>query len=109
MFTSGLTRLNKNGEVLRMKTGLGGHRSEVSWMIKSVHDLIQSNRRVTVNDIARTLSLSVGTAHRIAQDDLGHSKVSCPWVPKMLTVEHRGGSSCPSSVSAVMKRMVMSF
>ena len=31
-------------------------------VIKSVNDLIQSNRRVTVNDIARTLSLSVGKA-----------------------------------------------
>ena len=58
-------------------------------VIKSVNDLIQSNRRVTVDDIARTLSLSVGTAHKIVHDDLGYSKVSCRWVPKMLTVEHK--------------------
>ena len=57
-------------------------------VIKSVNDLIQSNRRVTVDDIARTLSLSVGTAHKIVHDDLGYSKVSCRWVPKMLTAEH---------------------
>ena len=58
-------------------------------VIKSVNDIIQSNRRVTVDDTARTLSLSVGTAHKIVHDDLGYSKVSCRWVPKMLTAEHK--------------------
>ena len=58
-------------------------------VIKSINDLIQSNRRVIVNDIARTLSLSVETAHKIVHDDLGYSKVSCWWVPKMLTAEHK--------------------
>lgn len=58
-------------------------------VIESVNDLIQSDRRVTVDDIARTLSLSVGTAHKIVHDDLGYSKVSCRWVPKMLTAEHK--------------------
>ena len=56
---------------------------------KSVNDLIQSNRRVTVDDIARTLSSSVGTAQKIVHDDLGYSKVSCQWVSKMLTAEHK--------------------
>ena len=58
-------------------------------VIKSVNDLIQSDRRVTVDDIARSLSLSVGTAHKIVHDDLAYSKVSCRWVPKMLTPEHK--------------------
>ena len=58
-------------------------------MIKSVNNLIQTNRRVTVDDIARTLRLYVGTAHKIAHDDLDYSKVSCRWVPKMLTAEHK--------------------
>ena len=58
-------------------------------VIESVNDLIQSDRRVTVDDITRTLSLSVGTAHKIVHNDLGYSKVSCWWVPKMLTSEHK--------------------
>ena len=79
-------------------------------VIKSVNDLIQSKRRVTVDDIARTLSLSDGTGYKIVHHELHSSKVSCRWVPKMLTAStSRGGSSCPSSVSAVMKRIVMSF
>ena len=59
-------------------------------VIESVNDLIQSDRRVTLDDIARTLSLrvSVGTAHKIVHD-LGYSKTSCRWVPKMLTPEHK--------------------
>ena len=58
-------------------------------VIKSVNDLIRSNRRVTMDNIARTLSLSVGTEHKIVHDDLGYSKVSCWWDPKMLSAEHR--------------------
>ncbi|XP_042150143.1 histone-lysine N-methyltransferase SETMAR-like, partial [Ixodes scapularis] len=58
-------------------------------VIESVNDLIQSDRRVTEDGIARTLSLSVGTAHKIVHDDLGYSKVSSRWVPKMLTAEHK--------------------
>ncbi|CAN7949525.1 unnamed protein product [Ixodes pacificus] len=44
---------------------------------------------MTVDGIARTLSLSVGTAHKIVHDDLGYSKVSSRWVPKMLTAKHK--------------------
>ena len=58
-------------------------------VIESVNDLIQSDRKVTVDDIARTLSLSVGTARKILHDDLGYLKVSCRWVPKMLNPEHK--------------------
>ena len=79
-------------------------------VIKSVNDLIQSNRRVTVDDIARTLGLSFGTAHKIVHDNLGYSKISCRWCQRcLLQNTNREGSSCPSSVSAVKKRMAMSF
>ena len=52
---------------------------------QSVNDLIQSDRRVTVDGIAMalTLSISVAAAHKIVHDDLGYSKVSCRWMPKM--------------------------
>ena len=50
-------------------------------VIKTVNDLIQSNRRVTVDEIARTLSIFVETAHKIVHDDFGYSNVSCRWVP----------------------------
>ena len=65
------------------------YRSEAPEEIESANDLIQFDRRVTVDDIARTLSLSLGTAHKIVHDDLGYSKVSCRRVPKMLTPEQK--------------------
>ncbi|BFZ15149.1 hypothetical protein BsWGS_18188 [Bradybaena similaris] len=40
-------------------------------VIESVNDLIQSDRRVTVDDIARTLSLSVGTRKEQTHGSLG--------------------------------------
>ena len=79
-------------------------------VIESVNDLIQSDKRVTVDDIARTLSLSVGTEQKLFHDDLGYLKVSCRWVPKMLTPEHKQREpSCPSRLSAAMRKMVISF
>jgi len=58
-------------------------------MIKAVDDTIQSNRRVKVENIAHSLNISVGIAHESIHKDLSYSKVSCRWVPKMLTQEHK--------------------
>ena len=41
-------------------------------MIKLVNDLIQFNRNVAADDIAKTLSLSVGTEHKIVHDEHGY-------------------------------------
>ena len=65
-------------------------------VIKSVNNIIQSNRRVTVDAIAMNLSISVGTAQKIVHDDLGYSNVSCRWVPV------QSNQSCPvHSVQAI--------
>jgi len=45
-------------------------------LMKSVNGLVLSNRRVTVDDIAWTLSLSFGTAYKIVHDDIGYCKVN---------------------------------
>ena len=42
-----------------------------------------------VENIAHSLNISVGKAYEIILKDLGYPKVSCRWVPKMLTQEHR--------------------
>ena len=39
-------------------------------MINSVHDTIQSNRRVKVKNIVQSLNISVGIAHKIFYKDL---------------------------------------
>ena len=68
-------------------------------MIKSVDDTIQSDRRVKVEDIAHILNISVGIAHEIIHKNRGYSKVSCRWVPKMLTQEHKQKSRVVPAVS----------
>ena len=79
-------------------------------VIESVNDLIQSDRRVTVDDIARTLSLSAGTAHKIVVITLATGRSAAGGCQRcLLQSTNGGGSSCPSSVFPAMKRMVMSF
>ena len=58
-------------------------------MIKSVDDIIQSNRRVKAEDVAYSLNISIRIAHKIIHYNPGYSKVSCCWVPKMLTEKHK--------------------
>ena len=76
MFTSGLNCLKKDREVLRMKTGLGKIEVRSHEVIKSVNDLIQSNRTVTVDDIAKAFSLSVGQYTKLSMMTLATQKLA---------------------------------
>ena len=52
-------------------------------------EIIQDDRHVTVDTIARTL----GTGHNAVQEmieSLGYRKVCAPWVPRLLTKDHKG-------------------
>src|SRR5215469_3766384 len=54
-----------------------------------VDEIIQDDRRVTVDTIART----VGTGHSAIQEmteSLGYGKVCARWVPHLLTEDHKG-------------------
>ena len=55
---------------------------------QAVNVLILAERRITVEEIAQQLDISTGTAHHIIREVLKFSKVSCRWVPKMLTPEY---------------------
>ena len=57
--------------------------------IARVEELILADRRMTVDDIAAEVGISHGTAHNIIHDELKFRKVSCRWVPKMLTTDHK--------------------
>ena len=56
---------------------------------QAVNDFILAERRITVEEIAQQLDISTGTAHHIIREVLKFSKVSCRWVPKMVTPEHK--------------------
>jgi len=54
-----------------------------------VDEIIQDDRRVTVDTIARTL----GIGHNAVQEmieSLGYRKVCARWVPRLLTEDHKG-------------------
>ena len=57
--------------------------------VQAVYDLIKSYRRVTLDEIATKLDISHGTVYAIVCEKLHFSKVSCRWVPKMLTDDHK--------------------
>ena len=57
--------------------------------VQAVEDLIKSDRRVTLDEIATKLDISHGTVYAIVHEKLHFSKVSCRWVPKMLTDDHK--------------------
>lgn len=52
--------------------------------VDSVRSLVEEDGRLTVDEIAQTLEISVGSAHSILHEDLGLSKLSARWVPKAL-------------------------
>ena len=49
-----------------------------------VKDMVNCDRRITVRSIADELDVSVSTVHGILTDELGMSKVSARWVPRLL-------------------------
>ena len=62
-----------------------GRQSVVACSIKdSVKDMINCDRRTTVRAIADELCVSVSTVHGILTKELGMSKVSARWVPRLL-------------------------
>ena len=57
--------------------------------IQKVDQLIRSNRRISVNEIAGILNMSVGSVYAIVHGKLKFSKVSARWVPKQLSAEQQ--------------------
>jgi len=50
-------------------------------------ELVRENRRITVEEVAGRLNVSVGSAYLLIHDSLKFSKVCARWVPKELTEE----------------------
>ena len=49
--------------------------------VDSVRSLVVEDERLTVDEIAQTLEISVGSAHSILHEDFGLSMLSAIWVP----------------------------
>ena len=57
--------------------------------IDAVKDVVTGDRRVTIKDICCETSLSYGTVQRILTDKLNMRKVSCRWIPRLLTPDNK--------------------
>ena len=71
-------------------------------MCKKVRDLIYSDRRIQVEEIAQVLGISHGSVSTILHDRLGMRKLTARWVPKSLSDEQMATRA--SVCSALLKR-----
>jgi len=58
-------------------------------VIKKVYELVLQNRRVRLFQIAVEMQNSYGSVFNTMHEDLGVSKVSARWVPRLLTIEQK--------------------
>ena len=71
-------------------------------MCKKVRDLVYSDRRIQVEEIAQTLGVSHGSISTILHDRLGMRKLTARWVPKSLSDEQMATRA--SVCSTLLKR-----
>ena len=71
-------------------------------MCKKVRDLVYSDRRIHVEEIARALGNSHGSVSTILHDRLGMCKLTARWVPKPLSDEQMATRA--SVYGALLKR-----
>lgn len=57
--------------------------------IGKICDLILTDRRLTIREIADTIGISYERTQNIIVNELGFSKVSARWVPRLLSVEQK--------------------
>ena len=71
-------------------------------MCKKVQDLVYSDRRIQMEEIAQALGISHGSVSTIVHDHLGMHKLTARWVPKSLSDEQMATTA--SVCSALLKR-----
>ena len=71
-------------------------------MCKKVRDLVYSDRRIQVEEIAQALGMSHGNVSTMLHDLLGMRKLTASWVPKSLSDEQMAIRA--SVCSALLKR-----
>ena len=71
-------------------------------MCNKVRDLVYSDRRIKVEEIANVLHISHGSVSTTLHDRLGMHKLTARWVPKSLSDEQMATSA--SVYSALLKR-----
>lgn len=81
----------KRGEMSTEDDARSGRPKEVvtDENIKKIHKIILDNRKVTLNDIAKTLSISKERVGHIINEYLDMRKLCAKWVPRVLTIDQK--------------------
>jgi histone-lysine N-methyltransferase SETMAR len=78
--------------------------------IDKVHDMVLADRRLKVREIAETIGISADRVHHILTEELGMSKVSARWVPRLLSPEQKRVRAVTSKTNlALYKRNKQEF
>ena len=65
------------------------HTSTSPEMITRCREIVDQDRRVTVENLSQTLDISIGSTHSLLVDHLKMRRVCALWVPRILTEEQR--------------------
>ena len=57
--------------------------------MKKIHDLVLTDRRLKVREIAETVGISKDCVGHILHEILGMRKLSARWVPRLLTPNNK--------------------
>lgn len=57
--------------------------------VNAVHDMILSDRRISIKQISETLKISCERVHHIIHADLDMKKISAKWIPKCLNADQK--------------------
>ena len=66
---------------------------------RGMKKLICENRRITVEEVAGRLNVSVGSAYSLVHDSLKFSRVCARWVPKELKEERKRLDICSRNLA----------
>lgn len=81
----------KRGRVSLEDTARSGRPTDVttSEMILRVRKIVEEDRNVTYTEIQQALNIGSGTVKTILHEHLGLRKLSCRWIPHLLTSEQK--------------------
>ena len=75
-----------------MQDASSGHRRKTATspkMLEKVREIVSTDTRFTVREIARKVGISIGAVHSILRKHLKMNKISGRWIPHLLTEEQK--------------------
>ena len=58
-------------------------------IVKKIKEIVLSNRRITIREVAEEIGISFGSCHAIFKDTLGLRRVAAKFVPKLLNFQQK--------------------